>query len=558
MALGAALGACGGEDETADAANGNRAPTIAGAPSTTANQGAAYSFTPTAADADGDALIFGVEAKPAWLAFDTATGRLSGTPGAANVGVHRGVVVFVSDGAAQTLLPAFDVTVAASGPANRAPTIAGTPPTSVMMNSAYAFTPTASDPDGNALTFAIANRPAWATFDAQTGRLSGTPAAIGTFANVSISVSDGTMTTALPMFTVAVTAPPGPGNRAPQISGTPPTAATQGMAYVFQPTATDADGNALTFTIANRPAWATFNANTGALQGTPSAAHVGTFNNISIRVSDGTATATLPAFSIAVGAANAPPTISGAPPTSATVDTQYTFTPTAADPNGNPLTFSISNRPSWATFSTSTGRLQGTPTSANVGNFGNIMISVSDGQLTAQLPAFSIAVSQPPNRAPTISGAPPTAIVPGTQYTFTPTASDPDGNALSFSIANRPAWASFDSATGRLQGTPVSGDVGTTTGVVITVSDGTLTAVAARVQRDRSSRGERLRDAELDAADDEHGRLTAHEPVRLQDLLGHRARYVPQLGHPEQRGAHELRRRQPRARHVVLRRDGPE
>jgi len=104
------------------------------------------------------------------------------------------------------------------------------------------------------------------------------------------------------------------------------------------------------------------------------------------------------------------------------------------------------------------------------------MISVSDGQLTAQLPAFSIAVSQPPNRAPTISGAPPTAIVPGTQYTFTPTASDPDGNALSFSIANRPAWASFDSATGRLQGTPVSGDVGTTTGVVITVSDGTLTA----------------------------------------------------------------------------------
>jgi hypothetical protein len=108
--------------------------------------------------------------------------------------------------------------------------------------------------------------------------------------------------------------------------------------------------------------------------------------------------------------------------------------------------------------------------------FGNIMISVSDGQATAQLSAFSIAVSQPPNRAPTISGAPSTAVVPGTQYTFTPTASDPDGDTLTFSIANRPTWASFNAATGQLQGTPVAGDVGTTTGVVITVSDGTLTA----------------------------------------------------------------------------------
>jgi hypothetical protein len=104
------------------------------------------------------------------------------------------------------------------------------------------------------------------------------------------------------------------------------------------------------------------------------------------------------------------------------------------------------------------------------------MISVSDGQATAQLPAFAIAVGQLANRAPTISGTPGTAVVPGTQYTFTPTASDPDGNALTFSIANRPSWASFDAATGRLQGTPAAANVGTTTGVVITVSDGAFTA----------------------------------------------------------------------------------
>ena len=47
---------------------------------------------------------------------------------------------------------------------------------------------------------------------------------------------------------------------------------------------------------------------------------------------------------------------------------QYAFTPNATDANGNTLTYSITNRPSWATFNASTGRLVGyarrAPTSA--------------------------------------------------------------------------------------------------------------------------------------------------------------------------------------------------
>ncbi|HSC13691.1 MAG TPA: putative Ig domain-containing protein, partial [Gammaproteobacteria bacterium] len=122
-----------------------------------------------------------------------------------------------------------------------------------------------------------------------------------------------------------------------------------------------------------------------------------------------------------------------------------------------------------------TGRLAGTPASANVGTFANIVITVSDGQDSASLAPFSIVVSAPPNRAPTISGTPPTAVMQGTAYTFTPTASDPDGDTLAFTVANAPSWATFDTATGRLSGTPGAGDVGTTTGIVISVSDGQLT-----------------------------------------------------------------------------------
>ena len=482
VALGIVLGACVEEEEdTAAATDGNRAPMIAGTPAASVTLGATYSFIPSAADPDGDPLIFGIDAKPAWATFNTSTGQLSGTPTPVDVGVHRRVIVWVSDGDVESLLPAFDLTVAAT-PGNRAPVISGTAATSVVAGSAYTFTPTASDPDGNALTFSIASQPSWAAFDPQTGRLSGTPAvgAAGTFANVLISVSDGMAAASLAPFSITVTPQTAQtANRPPTISGAPATTATQGVLYSFQPTAADADGNALTFAIANRPTWATFNANTGLLRGTPGASHVQTYSNIVISVSDGVASTPLPAFAVTVASSNTAPTITGTPPTTAAVGTQYSFTPTANDANGGTLTFSITNPPSWATFTASTGRLQGTPTTANIGTFAAIVISVSDGQESRSLAPFSITVSDAPNRAPTISGTPSTAVMQGTQYSFTPTASDPDTDPLTFSIANPPAWATFNTTSGRLLGTPGAGDVGTTSGIVITVSDGELTTALA-------------------------------------------------------------------------------
>jgi hypothetical protein len=88
------------------------------------------------------------------------------------------------------------------------------------------------------------------------------------------------------------------------------------------------------------------------------------------------------------------------------------------------------------------------------------------------------ALANPPaasstNRAPSVSGDPLKAVVFGVTYSFRPTAKDPDGKPLSFSITNRPAWASFSTATGRLRGKPGAGDVGTYKDITISVSDGT-------------------------------------------------------------------------------------
>jgi len=170
------------------------------------------------------------------------------------------------------------------------------------------------------------------------------------------------------------------------------------------------------------------------------------------------------------------PTISGAPPTTDVVGQTYSFKPSASGPRGYTLTFSISGKPAWASFNTATGQLTGTPTTANVGSFAKIAISVSDGVARASLSPFTITVSAPAtsntNTAPTISGTPATTDVAGTAYTFTPKASDTDGDPLSFSVQNLPPWATFSIATGTLSGTPASANAGTYSNIVISVSDG--------------------------------------------------------------------------------------
>lgn len=87
---------------------------------------------------------------------------------------------------------------------------------------------------------------------------------------------------------------------------------------------------------------------------------------------------------------NRAPTITGAPSTAAAAGVEYSFVPQAADADGNKLSFTITGKPSWATFSTATGALTGT---AQAGTYAGITISVSDGESTQALPAFTLVVN---------------------------------------------------------------------------------------------------------------------------------------------------------------------
>ena len=178
---------------------------------------------------------------------------------------------------------------------------------------------------------------------------------------------------------------------------------------------------------------------------------------------------TVPAHALAAATL----TLSGAPATSVVAAHYYAFQPSVSDPSGAKLSFSVTNKPSWATFDATTGRLYGTPLpQSNVATYSNIEIVATAGTTHASLAPFSITVKPLANSPPVVSGSPATTVASGHAYSFQPTATDPNGLKIVFSAANLPAWASLNSSTGQVSGTPTAVNAGAYSDIVITAYDG--------------------------------------------------------------------------------------
>jgi len=460
--------------------NVNDAPVIGGTPPTSVDEDTLYSFTPTASDDDaGATLTFSITNAPDWANFNTTTGELSGTPENADVGTTPGIVIAVTDGIVATPveLASFDLEVVN---VNDAPVISGTPLISVDEDTAYSFTPTASDDDAGAtLTYSITNAPDWANFNTTTGELSGTPqnADVGMTAGIVIAVTDGIVATPVELASFDLTV--FNVNDAPVISGTPLISVDEDTAYSFTPTASDDDAGAtLTFSITNAPSWASFDESTGELSGTPANADVGTTSGIVIAVTDGIVATPvkLASFDLEVVNVNDAPVIMGQSPLSTVEETELTIElgdlsvtdPDNAYPTGFTLTVGDGGNYSRT----------GNAITPNV-DFNGILtvpVSVDDGQVangTSTVFNLSVTVTAV-NDAPVISSTAPAAATEDVLYSYQVAVADPDdennGTDLSFSLTDAPAGMAI-SSTGLIEWTPLEGTTSSGS-VTVTVADG--------------------------------------------------------------------------------------
>jgi len=143
--------------------------------------------TLSGSDSDGDALSYGVvDGLPVGAALNPSSGLFAWTPGYDQAGFYA-LTVSAADGSLMDLEP-MAITVLNT---NRSPALASIGAQLGAEDESLSFSVSATDPDGDALSFAAASLPAGATFDAAAQLFSWTPSfeQAGRY-TVTITVSD--------------------------------------------------------------------------------------------------------------------------------------------------------------------------------------------------------------------------------------------------------------------------------------------------------------------------------------------------------------------------------
>ena len=279
-------------------------------------------------------------------------------------------------------------------------------------------------------------------------------------------------------LTLSVNAP-ATGNNAPVIISIPVTQVNESQVYVYQVTATDADNDALTYTLTQNPSWLSINSGTGLISGTAPSVDSNTDFAVTVQVSDGEDTATqfyvITVLNVISPPINNAPVTTSTPITSVNESTAYSYQVTATDADGDSLIYFLTQAPGWLTID-SNGLVSGTAPSVNANTDFPIIILVSDGQASAtQSYVLTVIDISAGNNAPIITSTPITSVDENAQYSYQVTATDADGDTLTYSFSG-PSWLSINANTGLVSGTApsVSSDAQFT--ITITVSDGTDSA----------------------------------------------------------------------------------
>ena len=435
-------------------------------------------------DFDNDALTYILVSGPAngtLTSFDTSAGTYTYQPDA-NFSGGDSFRFRVNDGTNDSNIAVVNITVT---PVNDAP-VANDGTLTTAEDTDGSGTLTATDIDDNAWTYSIVTQPTNGTVmitDAATGAYTYTPDAdFNGSDSFTFKANDGDDDSNTATVDITVT----PANDAPVATdgnlNTPEDTVAMGSL-----TATDIDGDTLVYSIVSQPTNGTVvitDASTGAYTYTPNLNYVG-LDSFTFRVNDGTVDSNTATVNVDVGAVNDAPVASDADET-IDEDTDLSSTLSAADSDGDALTYSIVTQPTNGTVmitDAATGAYTYSP-DADFNGSDSFVFIANDGTLDSNEATVNITVA-PINDAPvamdgTVNTAQDTLVME------TLAATDVDGDALTFAIATMPANGTLvltDAATGAFTYEPDMGYVGMDS-FTFTANDGTVDSNEATVTID--------------------------------------------------------------------------
>ena len=276
---------------------------------------------------------------------------------------------------------------------NFAPVMTSIGDKAVENNELLTFTISATDADiGDTLSYSATDLPPDATFTDQTFTWTPTDSQGGTY-HVTFQVTDGSVAVTQTIRIVV--------NEAPVLAAIGNKTISEGALLSFSISATDPDGDAITYSATDIPAGAAFAGRT--FTWTPSYTQAGTYD-VTFAATDGIAQDS-ETITITVNNTNRAPVLDTIGDKYVNEDMLLTFVVSATEPDGEDIAYSAAGLPAGATFTDQT--FSWTPSSSNVGNNYPVTFTATDGQLSDSETVNITVVSD--TTAPSVSNLSPAA-----------------------------------------------------------------------------------------------------------------------------------------------------
>lgn len=409
----------------------NRNPSLASITDRTIAEGETLALVLSGSDPDGDALTYVGYIDPSGPA-DAGTATLYGTnfnwtPGFDEAGSYA-LGFTASDGKGGEATQTMTVVVT---DINRAPTLSDVVDQTVSEGETLTISLVGSDPDGDTISYSVSGSPTGASISGSTFTWTPSHDQSGTYV-LTFSVGDGKGLLATDEVTLTVMNT----NRPPSFTTIGDQSVAEGEALTLDLSAVDADGDTLTFAASGIPPGSSLIGPT--FTWTPSADQAGS-HVITFIVSDAKGGEDTQDITVTITDVNRAPALVTIGDQTTSEGIELSVIISASDADGDSLVYSISDGPAGASFDENEFRW--IPDSDQAGEH-VVVFTVTDGNGGEVSESITIHVGDV-NRAPVLSSIGDLSIAEGEELVLALSGSDPDGDALSYSVSNSPDGSSL-------------------------------------------------------------------------------------------------------------------
>ncbi|WP_319506853.1 putative Ig domain-containing protein [uncultured Methanolobus sp.] len=436
--------------------NVDRAPELTTIDNKTADENEPLSFTISANDPDGDAVTYSTIGLPSGANFNSGTGEFNWTPDYEDSGNYN--VEFIAT--ANSLTDSENITIVVEN-VDRKPEFATINNKEVNENELITFTISATDPDGDSVTYSATTLPKGANLDSSTGEFSWTPGYNG---EGSYDVEFIAESNSLSNFeTIIITVKNV--DRAPELATIGNKTVNENELLSFTISATDPDDDKVSYSTTDLPAGANLDSGTGEFSWTPGYNDEGSYNVEIIATANSLIDSEI--ITIIVDNVDRAPKLNSIGNKTINENELLGFTVSAIDLDGNKVSYYTTALPAGANLDSSTGEFRWTPTYSQSGNYYVEFIAEANGLDDAETITISV---ENVNRAPELAAIGDKSVLKDNLLSITLSGNDDDGDSLTYSTN-----ATFGTLTDNLfEWTPGFSDAGSYD-IEFSVTDGIAT-----------------------------------------------------------------------------------